>query len=292
MEDDYKIYKLIDPIDERIRYVGMTINSLKQRLKSHRNEKSKSHKSAWVNSLKKNGLAPKIELIETVNSYKLACEKETYWIDKLKKDGHNLTNHATGGNKNKRMSLETRQKMSESHKARNKIHKRVMSEESKKRLSSSKKELMKDPKNRERLRIASKKYEDSKSEEQRLKDILVQAHKVIIQYDLDMNPIREFVSINQACKTLGIHSSNVSKCCHLKVSTVGGYVWRFKGDVTPIRQYKKRETKKVFKFDKSNNLIEEYQSAEEAAIKNKISINKIRHCCKKSEIYLGFRWSY
>lgn len=238
--DQYKIYKLVDPIDESIRYVGLTINSLKQRLKSHRNEKSKSHKSSWIKSLKIKGETPRIELIDIANDYEQACQKEIFWIDKLKQDGHKLTNHASGGNKNKRMSDEVRQKMSIAHKERNRKHKRVMSEEQKKLLSKARTELMKDPNNREKLRIAAKRYELSKSDEQKIKDILVQAHKEVVQFDLNMNPVKEYISINQAARENNVSSSNITKCCKLGVRTVGGYVWRLKGDLTPMRQDKRK----------------------------------------------------
>ena len=246
-EEVYKIYKLIDPVDESVRYVGLTINSLNQRLKSHRNEKSKSHKSAWIKSLKSKGNTPKIELIEEVDSYEQACDREIFWIDKLRQDGHKLTNHATGGNKNKRMSDEVRQKMSISHIERNKLHKKTFSEESKKLMSSRRKELMKDPKNREKLRIASKRFEEAKTQEQKLMDILIQPHKEVVQHDLQMNAIKEFISISQAARDTNLFYTNISKCCHHKVSTVGGWIWRFKGDLTPMKEDKRhnRKTKKI-----------------------------------------------
>ena len=50
-EIKYTIYKLIDPITNEVRYVGLTFNTLKQRLKSHCSEKSKSHKSNWVSGV-------------------------------------------------------------------------------------------------------------------------------------------------------------------------------------------------------------------------------------------------
>lgn len=242
MSDEiYKIYKLIDPIDNSIRYVGLTINSLKQRLKSHRNERSKSHKTFWIQSLKAQGKSPIIELIETTDSYELACEKEIYWIDKLKSDGNKLTNHASGGNKNKKMSDEVRLKMSLAQKERHKKSKLIITEETKRLMSEKRKELMQNPDNREKLRKTSKIFEESKSQERKLQDILIQNRKEVIQYDLDMNPIKEFPSIKQACRELNIHSANVTKCCNLKVSTVGGFVWRYKGDTRPMRQDKRKK---------------------------------------------------
>ena len=79
----YTIYKLIDPITNEIRYIGLTFNELKQRLKSHCSEKSKSHKSNWIQSLRNKGLRPIIESIEDdILSYDEVCDKEIFYINK------------------------------------------------------------------------------------------------------------------------------------------------------------------------------------------------------------------
>ncbi len=226
---EYKIYKLFDPRDNQVRYVGLTFNSLKQRLKSHKNENSKSHKTYWVKSLLKEGICPKIELIESnIDTYETACEREIYWISKFKEDGYNLTNSASGGNKNKKMSDETRLKMSISHTERNKTFKKILSEETKKRLSESTKIRMQDPKEIEKLKIANKKHEDSKTEEQKILDITVQNHKEIIQYDKNMNYVGEYLSIRDAVRKTNVDRSNIIKCCKSKVKSAGGFIWKYK----------------------------------------------------------------
>ena len=50
-------------------------------------------------------------------------------------------------------------------------------------------------------------------------------NKPIMQYDLDMNPIKKWGSINDAEETLGITS--ISKCAKLKRKSAGGYIWRY-----------------------------------------------------------------
>jgi hypothetical protein len=83
----YTIYKLVDPSDNQIRYVGLTFNSLKQRLKSHLSEPGKSHKIYWIKKLKKQGLIPIIESVEEdISTYEKACEREIYYIDFFKND--------------------------------------------------------------------------------------------------------------------------------------------------------------------------------------------------------------
>lgn len=227
-EIKYTIYKLIDPTSNEIRYIGLTFNTLKQRLKSHLSENSKTHKCFWIKKLKQKNLKPIIDIIEeNISSYDDACLREIYYIEFYGKTC-DLTNSASGGNKNKKMSPETCKKMSDAQIARFKIHKRVLLESTKKKLSKSTKLRMKDPKEREKLRISNKKYEDSKTPEQKLNDILTQSNKYVIQYDKSMNFINEYPSIREAVRQTGIDRSNISKCCKGKVKSAGGFIWKYK----------------------------------------------------------------
>jgi group I intron endonuclease len=226
-EIKYTIYSLIDPETNEIRYIGLTFNDLKQRLKSHCSEKSNSHKSNWIQSLKQKGLKPIIESIEdNILSYDEVCKREIFYIDKYKSEGHRLTNMSSGGNKNKKMSEETRKRMSESAKKRK--FKLVLSDTTKRIISEKTKKRFEQESERQKLRISNKKYEDSKTEEQKLKDILVQDSKSVIQYDKNMNLISEFASIREAERKTNIDRSNITKCCKNKVKSAGGYIWRFK----------------------------------------------------------------
>ena len=91
----YTIYKLIDPNTNEIRYIGLTFNDLKQRLRSHCGDKSKTHKSNWIQSLRNRGFSPIIESIEeNISTFDEACEREIYYIDYFKSSipeyGYNL----------------------------------------------------------------------------------------------------------------------------------------------------------------------------------------------------------
>jgi|LakMenEpi03Aug12_release.lakeMendotaPanAssembly.Ray.scaffolds.fasta_scaffold361176_2 group I intron endonuclease len=285
----YTIYKLIDPISNEIRYIGLTFNDLNQRLKSHCSEKSKSHKSNWIQQLKSKGLKPIIESIEdNILSYDAVCYREIYWIEKYKSEGHPLTNMASGGNKNKKMSDETRKKMSDSAKNRN--FKLVLSDETKILISERTKKRFESEHEREKLRISNKRYEDSKTEEQKINDILIQNPKKVYQYDKDMNLISNYPSIKNAERTTGISSSNIAKCCKHKVTFVSGYVWRFEGDLTPPK-YKNR--KEVLKYDIDMNLLEKYENIRKASLDTKVSDSGIRLCCNNKRYSAGgFIWKY
>ena len=292
-EIKYTIYKLIDPVSNDIRYIGLTFNTLEQRLGSHLRESSKSHKCNWIKKLKSQGLKPIIESVEdNISSYDECCLKEIFYIDYYRSIGCDLTNSASGGNKNKKMSDETRKKMSESQKERYKTFKLVLTEETKKVLSEKAKERFQKEEERDKLRISNKRYEDSKTEEQRLSDILIQkTSKSVFQYDKDMNFVCEYPSIKYAAKKNGIACSNISKCCKHKVVMVGGFVWRFEGDLQPPVYKKGYDT--VLKYDLNNNFIKEYKNANIAGKESNINGSHISRCCKKvTKSAGGFIWRY
>lgn len=91
-----KIYVLRHPVTLEIRYVGLTKLSLKHRLSLHLSEKKKiTHKSHWISSLKKKGLKPLIEEIDTALTVKELEKKELYWINYYLNNGFRLTNFVT-----------------------------------------------------------------------------------------------------------------------------------------------------------------------------------------------------
>lgn len=293
-EIKYTIYKLIDPISNEIRYVGLTFNDLKQRLKSHLSDVGKTHKCNWVRKLKSQGLRPIIESIEeNISSYDECCLREIYYIDYYKNIGCDLTNSSSGG-VNCKMSDETKKKMSESQIERYKNYKLILSEETKKVLSEKSKKRFENEEEREKLRISNKRYEDSKTEEQKLNDILIQDCKLVYQYDIDMNLINVYPSINNASKINNISHGNISKCCKNKVKMVGGFVWRFEGDLTPVSFNKGGDKfKPIYQYDLNGNFIKEYENIKSASVDLGILAQGITTCCKgKYKSSGGYVWKY
>mgnify|MGYP003606412743 CR=1 FL=1 len=91
------IYILIDPENQQVRYVGKA-NNVSERYKAHLNRarKHQIHKLNWINSLRKKGLKPIIEVIDVVpiNDWVFW---ETYWIAQFKAWGFKLINYTNGG---------------------------------------------------------------------------------------------------------------------------------------------------------------------------------------------------
>lgn len=88
------IYALICPISNQIRYVGKT-NSIRVRYNAHLNDKSKSHKSSWIKSLKMQGLKPKCIILDEIEND--VSYWEQYWISQCKCWNFDLVNHTLGG---------------------------------------------------------------------------------------------------------------------------------------------------------------------------------------------------
>lgn len=52
--------------------------------------------------------------------------------------------------------------------------------------------------------------------------------KAVLQLDINLNVINEFVSSREADRILGINNSNIIQCCKGKRKTAGGYYWKYK----------------------------------------------------------------
>jgi len=68
--------------------------------------------------------------------------------------------------------------------------------------------------------------EDSPPEKYRNKTI-----KSVFQYTLFGNLIKEWYSISQASKELGIGSNSITTCCKGEYKSAGGFIWKYKDDI-------------------------------------------------------------
>jgi len=116
MVQEYKIYALKHPLTNNIRYIGVTVSSLNQRLSQHKyaafTKKADMHVSKWFRKLKEENLIPIISLLENVKKENWE-EREKHWI----KQFNNLTNIREGGQGVIiDRSLESRQRSINAHK--------------------------------------------------------------------------------------------------------------------------------------------------------------------------------
>ncbi|MDE7182465.1 MAG: DUF2726 domain-containing protein [Clostridia bacterium] len=121
--------------------------------------------------------------------------------------------------------------------------------------------------------------------------------KRIYQYSVDGNFIKVWDCISEASKELNINSSNISMCAYHQRDKAGGYRWEYfyKDKLEPIVKIKKSKKglwgKAVLQLDEDGNIINEFNSLNEAARQLKIdatSISKALHGCIKRAG--GFYW--
>ena len=64
----------------------------------------------------------------------------------------------------------------------------------------------------------------------RIKKVTEKTGKHVLQFDKKMNFIKEYPSIAEATRSVGLKSiSGISLCCSGKYETAGGYKWTYKG---------------------------------------------------------------
>lgn len=148
MTGRFIIYALVDPRDGAWRYIGYSTRGL-ARPRMHRepsNLRGKSHKIAWIKSLRTLGLTYDIEVLEELPSKEACPEAEREWIAEAKRRGVRLTNWTDGGDGLLNPSTDVRQKIS-----RSRIGKK-MSEETRRKLSEIRKGRR--PSSYERMQLA------------------------------------------------------------------------------------------------------------------------------------------
>jgi hypothetical protein len=59
------------------------------------------------------------------------------------------------------------------------------------------------------------------------KSIGIKNSKQVLQYDLDGNLIKLWVSANECKRELGYDNSSIAKCCNNKIGSAYGYKWKY-----------------------------------------------------------------
>lgn len=84
------IYALVNPIDNRVFYIGCTKSKPEQRLNSHMREKAITYKKYIISEIKKINKIPLIIVLETVKKEHRFHEKK--WIRFFRDNGNMLSN--------------------------------------------------------------------------------------------------------------------------------------------------------------------------------------------------------
>jgi len=315
------IYILVGDNDE-IRYVGKTMYP-KQRLYSHIKESKgvgNNHKINWIKKLLSEDKKPKMVLIDEVGEDWQYWER--YWIEQFKQWGFNLTNQTEGGDggngyKHTEISKDKMRKSKLGTK---------LSEDQKKKISDSvKQKFIETPNynkssdkdiiisrddlyqkyiidNLSTTKCAShfntskatifrnlKENNISKDKDVWKKQLSTNPKKIVLQYDLEGNLLKEWSSLSE----IDLDTSNISNCCLGRALTAGGFIWRYKDKFIEIDleklNYQKR---KIKQYDLKGNLIKSYNSIKEASY-NGFNESNIQDCCVyRLKSHKGFIWRY
>ena len=104
--------------------------------------------------------------------------------------------------------------------------------------------------------------------------------KEVYQYDLEGNLIEIHKSLREAERQTGINHGNISKCCSGKFKHTGGFIFRL-GKDSDIQLIKNPNAmkKKVVEIDLDGNIIAEYLSIADAALKTNTDASNVSRVC-------------
>jgi hypothetical protein len=125
--------------------------------------------------------------------------------------------------------------------------------------------------------------------------------RAVLQFKMDGTFIKEYPSLIEASRILGISCKTISQCALNKTKSLAGYRWKFRNDPMfkngivdiPAIEIIDPSIKSVLQFNLMGNFIKEYRSIVDAAQKLGISKNNIRDCLRgKSRTAGKFQWKY
>lgn len=95
--------------------------------------------------------------------------------------------------------------------------------------------------------------------------------KIVEQYDLQGNFLKEYSSAHEAARQTNINYSSICACCRDEITHVKEYQWKYKNSDKIIKTLTKQDVilaeTAIWQFDLKGNFIQEYSSLKEAAEK-------------------------
>lgn len=276
----WKVYCYTTPSNKK--YIGITFYSLEQRMKNGYNE-------YFTNAIKKYGKENiKSEILLDNLTFEEAQEKERYYIHLYNttnpEKGYNITH---GGEGSQRYDYYDILEYYSNHDLDFKATLREFGCTSQTLLNI----LEGHGYNRNEIvsAISRQRYLENKITS-------------VLQYDLNGNFIKEYVTAQDAAEAIGLKSaSSISEVCHNKRNKAGNFYWRFKSDFNEIPEKiiipisKKRWKSKVGQYTLDNQLIKIYDSISEANIaqgKNKNNSCISAACRGDKKTAFGYIWKY
>lgn len=222
-EKKFKVYYLIDPRDELVKYVGITGQYGNNRFHTHKNlhktilkyKRNLNVKDAWIRSLSEKGLFPETEIVFDNLSEQDACEIEMDLINLFGRQdlGQGQLKNGTnggGGTKGFVATKEFREKQSK------RMQNYVTSDETKAKISKSKKGQA--PWSKGKTGVFS---EESLSKIQKN-----QPQRKSIEVFKDGVSVGIFVTIMEACRQLNLERTSVSSTLAGRNKSHKGYTFK------------------------------------------------------------------
>lgn len=115
--------------------------------------------------------------------------------------------------------------------------------------------------------------------------------RVVYQYDLNGNFIKEYKSVRTAALELNTFHSHISRSCNGIFKHTGGFIFRYKKDDDIKSVINPNAIKKlVIEVDKDNNEINRWESIMECARETGIDSGNISRACNKKIKYIRGRY--
>jgi len=219
------IYALIDPRDERVRYVGQAVNPARRFRKHLTDKRFSNRKRAWIDELILLEKEPIMEVIEECQKGTVG-EREQYWITHFRDLHPDLLNISDGGRYGSwTMGDESRKKISDAQKGR------TRSDEHRKKLSDGLKGLTRSDETKKRMSDSKKGCTFTDEHKKKLSDSRKgkpnpRRQRPVAQYALSGSFIQQFPSGKEAGEKTGIDIGNISACVNNRSRQAGGYQWK------------------------------------------------------------------
>lgn len=328
MERKAKLYVLKHPISNEIRYVGITIRKLQERLSGHMSDvknrpKLNAHKTNWIKKIMRGGNIPKIELIKEYENIEDAKAAEIEYIAKYK-NLYNLVNATIGGDhlgerSHTRESI-LKKKSTRSVKQYNIFGEFLRSfditEDAARYLDLPSASKITACCRGDRKQAHGYIWRYSEDELGDISDLNIYSltFNSLVQYSLDGDFIKTYDSYLEASKEVGDKSKggNIASACKGDQRQCKGFLWRMEPKFEYINEeyldiYVEKNVKirdrvpakgvPVNKYDLNNKLIKSYISISEASrdsYGNTNRNNQIREHCKgkNNHQYDNYIWKY
>lgn len=236
-----RIYALIDPRDNLVKYIGKTKTIGNKRYNQHLVDwKRRTSKScSWIKHLLSINLKPIEEIIEENISEQELNSKEIKYIALFKACGANLKNHTIGGEGHNGQKMSEKSKIKRKETNKNSIKMVQKHKEHSEFMKNKVKEgkwvnplIYSTPDKIQNGRI--KRIESLKitriNKPEKFEEGYKKVRKPIISMDIEGNELIVFDSVKSAGEFYNIASTNITGVCKGRYKQMKGYTFKYKND--------------------------------------------------------------